>query len=125
MAKIFPIRISCRNFAAIALLMLSGAALAQARAGDDNVAPSPLAPLYAQFDEALAPRLIGADDAASRWILGRASTLEPDVQAREYAAAVAREPKELLFVASLAVACLRLPALPECTDRDPVGYWAA
>lgn len=125
MAKIFRIRISCRGVAVFALFALSGAALAQARAGDDNVVASPLAPVFAQFDEALAPRLIGADDAASRWIVGRSSALEPDVQAREYAAAVAREPKELLFVSSLAIACLRMPGLPECTERDPVGYWAA
>jgi hypothetical protein len=124
MATIFRIRISCA-LGAIASLLLSGAAVAQARAGDDSVAASALAPLYVQFDEALAPRLMGADDAASRWIVGRSSALEPDVQAREYAAAVAREPKELLFVSSLAVACLRMPGLPECTERDPVGYWAA
>src|SRR5688572_11017015 len=127
MTKIFPTWVTsrARGIVAIALLTASGAALAQARAGDDNVAPSALAPVFAQFDEALGPRLIGADDAASRWIVGRSSALEPDVQAREYAAAVAREPKELLFVSSLAIACLRAPSLPECTERDPVGYWAA
>ena len=108
------------------LLAISSAAFAQARAGDESTSvPSPLAPLYAQFDEALVPRLIGADDAASHWILGRSSTLEPDVQAREYAAAVARDPKEQLYLASLAVACLRAPGLPECADRDPVGYWVS
>jgi len=126
MTMIFRNCVSWRcGVAALAFASLSGGSLAQARAGDDNVAPSPLAPLYAQFDEALAPRLIGADDAASRWILGRSSALEPDVQAREFAAAVARDPRELLFVSSLAVICLRMPGLPECTERDPVGYWAA
>jgi len=120
-----PMSCAARVLVPLALFALSTSAFAQARAGDDNVAASPLAPLFAQFDEALAPRLIGADDAASRWILGRSSALEPDVQAREYAAAVARDPKEFLFVSSLAVACLRLPGLPECTERDPVGYWAA
>ena len=100
-------------------------ALAQARAGDDTVAPSRLAPLFVQFEETLAPRLIGADDAASRWISGRLSTLEPAAQARDYAAAAAREPRELLYVASLADACLRLPGLAECSDRDAVGYWAS
>jgi hypothetical protein len=101
------------------------AAFAQARAGDDTVAPSPLAPLFVQFEDALAPRLIGADDAASRWISGRLSTLEPAAQARDYAAAAAREPKELLYVASLADACLRTSGIAECADRDTVGYWAS
>jgi hypothetical protein len=114
-------------FGAIAIaIAASGSAFAQARAGDDNnVAPSPLAPVFAQFDEALVPRLIGADDAGSHWISGRLSALEPRAQGREYAAAVAREPKELLYVASLAVTCLRAPGLAECSERDPVGYWVA
>jgi len=98
---------------------------AQARAGDDPVRPSPLTPLFVQFEEALAPRLIGADDAASRWISGRLSTLEPAAQARDYAAAAAREPKELLYIASLADACLRTPGVAECADRDALGYWAS
>ena len=113
--------------AAIAALGPS-AADAQARAGDDGaVAASPLTPLYAQFDDALPPTLIGADDAASRWLSGRLSTLEPAVQIRDYAAAVAREPKEMLYVASLADACMGAGSAPpaECTDRDPVGYWAS
>lgn len=115
--------------AMLAMLALAGgspvAALAQARAGDESVAPSPLAPLFVQFEDALAPRLIGADDAASRWISGRFSTLEPLSQARDYAAAAAREPRELLYAASLAEACLRAPAIGECADRDAVGYWAS
>jgi hypothetical protein len=113
--------------AAVAALMPSGVR-AQAQAGDDAAAAaSPLAPLYAQFDETLPSRLIGADDAASRWLSGRLSALEPSAQIRDYAAAVAREPKEMLYVASLADACMGVGAmLPrDCTDRDPVGYWVS
>ena len=115
----------------LAFLLLSATfaapltAFAQARAGDDAAAASPLAPLFAQFDEALAPRLIGADDAASRWISGRLATLEPAEQARDYAAAAAREPKEMLYAASLAEACVRTPAAADCSDRDAVGYWVS
>lgn len=111
----------------MALSPVSPTAFAQARAGDAAAAPSPLAPLFVQFEEALAPRLIGADDAASRWISGRLSTLEPAAQARDYAAAAAREPKEMLYVASLADACLRAGSAPppECNERDAVGYWAS
>jgi hypothetical protein len=120
----------CNRVLAVALIAVCASspplpAFAQARAGDDPVAPSALAPLFVQFEDALAPRLIGADDAASRWISGRLSTLEPAVQARDYAAAAARDPKELLYVASLADACLRTPGIAECTERDAVGYWAA
>ena len=111
---------------AAAVFAISTAA-AQARAGDASTAASPLLPVFAQFEESLAPRLIGADDAASRWIAGRLATLEPDAQARDYAAAVAREPKELLFVASLAQACMPATASPppECNTRDAVGYWTS
>jgi hypothetical protein len=119
----------CRIPAAVAvvlaLLPASPMAVAQARAGDDPAAASPLAPLFVQFEEALVPRLIGADDAASRWISGRLSTLEPAAQARDYAAAAAREPKELLYVASLAETCVRTTGVAECSDRDAVGYWAS
>lgn len=115
---------------AVAVIAVSVPAIvqAQARAGDEvTPAPSTLAPLYAQFEDALSPTLIGKDDAASRWLSGRLATLEPAAQIRDYAAAVAREPKEFLYVASLADACMgagsTLP--PECTDRDPVGYWAS
>ena len=122
-----PLRSAVPGFlvVAAALSLASPGALAQARAGDDAAAPSRLAPLFVQFEEALAPRLIGADDAASRWISGRFSTLEPAAQARDYASAAAREPKELLYVASLADACLRAPAMPDCADRDAIGYWVA
>ncbi len=119
-----------RIAAIVAVAALSGTswnAFAQARAGDDASVPSALAPLFVQFEEALAPALIGADDAASRWLSGRLSTLDPAAQAHDYAAALAREPKEMLYVASLADACLRAGSAPapECADRDAVGYWAS
>lgn len=117
---------------ALAAVVLSALAApsavhAQARAGDDAaLAPSPLAAAFVRFEEALAPRLVGADDAASRWISGRLSSLDPAARTRDYAAAVAREPRELLYVASLAESCMGAPAsLPECNDRDVVGYWAS
>jgi hypothetical protein len=114
--------------AGAALAAIPVAAQSQARAGDDVAArPSPLAPAYERIGEALAQQVIGADDAASRWISGRLSSLEPQAQLRDYAAAVAREPKELLYVASLADACMRpySPLPVECGDRDTVGYWSS
>ncbi len=100
---------------------------AQARAGDDAaVAPSPFAAAFVRFEDALAPRLFGADDAASRWLSGRLSGLEPAARARDYASAVARDPGELLYVASLAETCMDATvALSDCGERDIVGHWAS
>ena len=105
----------------------AGGAMAQARAGDDAAAPSPLAPVYARLDEALAQKVVGADDAPGRWLSGRLSGFDLAMQARDYGAAAARDAKEPLYMASLADVCMRpaAPTPPECLARDPVGYWAS
>jgi len=117
------------SIAALALAAsLQGNALAQARAGDgEAVAASPLTATFARFDDLLAGRIAGADDAGGRWMLGRLASLDPVARARDYAAAFARDPKELLFVASFADACMRpvMPAFLECGERDIVGHWAS
>jgi hypothetical protein len=114
-------------FAGAAVLACSPAVLAQARAGDDTAAPSQLAAVYERFAESLIPRLVGAADAADRWILGRLSPLDPAAQVRDFAAAAARQPNELLYAASLADACMRpmAPVPADCAERDAVGYWAS
>lgn len=118
-----------RAFVVVAgLLSAAGPVFAQARAGDEaNPRPSPLAATWQRFDEALATRLPGADDAAGHWMLGRLSSLEPVVQSREFAAAFVRDPRERLFVASLADICMRpvQPTLLECGERDIVGHWVS
>lgn len=101
---------------------------AQARASDDDsYRPSALAPVYERIGEAIAQQVVGADDAASHWISGRLSSLEPAAQLRDYAAAFIREPREMLYVASFADACMRpyAPVPAECSDRDSVGYWSS
>ena len=105
----------------------TGEAMAQARAGDEATAPSPLVPAYSRLDEALAQKVVGADDAPGRWLSGRLSGFDLAAQAREFGAAAARDPKEPLYGASLADVCMRpaVPAPPECLARDPVGYWAS
>src|SRR5829696_3676043 len=114
---------------ALAAILCSVAAPAfpQARASDDDNRPSALAPVYERIGEAIAQQVIGADDAASHWISGRFASLEPAAQLREYAAAFAREPREMLYVASLADACMRTyaPVPAECGDRDSIGYWSS
>ncbi|MDH5285885.1 MAG: hypothetical protein OEX23_04540 [Betaproteobacteria bacterium] len=105
-----------------------GEALAQARAGDaDAVAPSPHAAAFARLEEAVAQKVVGADDAPSRYVSGRLSGFDVGAQARDYAAALALAPKEPLYMASLADACMR-PASPQpdqCGGRDPVAYFAS
>jgi hypothetical protein len=105
----------------------ASAAHAQARAGDDAAAPSPLVPAYSRLDEALAQQVVGADDAPGRWLSGRLSGFDLAAQARDYAAAAARDTREPLYAASLADVCMRpaAPAPPECVARDAVGYWAS
>jgi hypothetical protein len=105
----------------------AGGAMAQARAGDDAEAPTPLAPAYARLDEALAQKVVGADDAPGRWLSGRLSGFDLAAQARDYAAAAARDPKEPLYAASLADTCMRpaSPTPPECLARDAIGYWVS
>jgi len=116
------------RFAATALFCgLAQGALAQARAGDDAAAPSPLAPLFAKLDETLAQKVVGADDAPGRWLSGRLSGFDLAAQARDYGAAAARDTKEPLYAASLAEVCMR-PASPtpeECLARDAIGYWTS
>lgn len=103
-------------------------AAAQARAGDsDTPVPSPFAGAFARLEEAVAQKVVGADDAASRYVSGRLSGFDLGGQARDYALALARAPKEPLYMAALADACMRpaSPPPPECAERDPVAYFAS
>ncbi|GIK85719.1 MAG: hypothetical protein BroJett026_12000 [Betaproteobacteria bacterium] len=102
-------------------------ALAQARAGDDPPQASPFAGAFARLEEAVAQKVVGADDAASRYVSGRLSGFDLGGQARDYAAALARAPKEPLYMAILADTCMRpaSPAPPECAERDAVGYFTS
>jgi hypothetical protein len=121
-------RFPSTSIAALLALSLTCAidAHAQARASDGDAQSRPIAASFTRLEEALTPTLVGADDAASRWLLGRLESLDPAAKTRDYAAAVAREPRQMLYVASLADACMRgTGAMVECTERDPVGYWAS
>jgi hypothetical protein len=119
---------SLARLASLALALAAAqAAHAQARAGDDAAVPSPLAPLFTKLDEALAQKVVGADDAPGRWLSGRLSGFDLAAQARDFSAAAARDTKEPLYAASLADVCIRpaAPTPPECLARDAVGYWAS
>lgn len=111
----------------VAALAFPAVSLAQARAGDDVNAASPLASTYERIGDAISQQVIGADDAASHWLSGHLSSLEPIAQLKDFALALLREPKEMLYVASLADACMRMysPVPSECAERDVVGYWSS
>ncbi|HEX4882927.1 MAG TPA: hypothetical protein VFX05_02235 [Casimicrobiaceae bacterium] len=112
----------------VLLLATPLAAPAQSRAGDEPVAtPSPFAATFSRLEETIAQKVVGADDAPSRYVSGRLSGFDLAAQARDYAAALAAAPKEPLYMASLADTCLRptSPQLPECAERDPIAYFAS
>ena len=117
-----------RLVAAVAVLAATGEAHAQARVSDPaTTAPSPFAASFARLEAAVAQKVIGADDAPSRYVSGRLSGFDLGAQVSDYAAAQTRAPKEPLYMASLADACMR-PASPqplECAERDAVAYFAS
>jgi hypothetical protein len=114
--------------AAVLFAFSSGPLLAQARAGDDaNPKPSPFVEAFGRLELAVAQKVVGAEDAPSRYVSGRLSGFDLDAQARDFAFAQAQAPKEPLYMASLADTCMR-PASPqprECAERDAVGYFAS
>lgn len=103
-------------------------ARAQARAADDAAArPTPFAAAQARLEQAVAQKVIGADDAPSRYVSGRLSGFDLAAQVSDYAAAHARALNEPLYMAALADSCMRpaSPQPPECAERDAVGYFAS
>jgi hypothetical protein len=114
-------------FAVIAAITAISAAAQDRLADADNAPPSPLAPVLERLDGELRSASIGSDDAEGRWIAGQLERLDIEAEARDYAAAQARAPGEMLYAASLARTCTHRvrPGLPECDARDALGYWAA
>jgi len=123
-----PVAVRVRAVRRAAFALLVGAVAtgvgAQARLSDSESGnPSSLAPVLERLDEGLRQAVTSADDPGSRWISGQLETLDPAARARDFAAAAARAPGEMLYVASLARACLTrtVPGLPECDTRDAIA----
>jgi hypothetical protein len=119
---------AARSIVAVALALAAAGALAQARLSDDQAAAaSPLAPVLERLDDALRQAVTAGDDAASHFLSAELSTLDLVGQARDYAAAAARDPAEPLYAASLARLCAvrAHPSLPACDTRDSIAYWAS
>jgi len=79
-----------------------------------------------RVDEALRDRVLVRDDARARFIAAQLAYSEPFAFVRDLAAAFAREPREMLYLASLASACMErtLPVRPECATTDYVAQWS-
>jgi hypothetical protein len=130
MTIVLPAAARAVAVAALAAALSAGIAAradAQARLSDDALRrPDALAPALERLDEALRQRLTSADDAASLWMAGEFETLDPALRVRDFGAAAARAPTEMLFAASLARACVprTIPTLAECATRDSVASFA-
>ena len=68
-----------------------------------------------------------ADDADAAFVRGLQATMDPSARAAGFARAFELDPRRMLFLASLADACMTrtLPVVAECAALDPVSRWAA
>ena len=118
-----------RFIAAVPFAIVCNAAFAQSAghlSDTDTAAPSRWAPDAARVDEQIRLRVLSADDPRSHWIAGQFDTTDIASKVRNYAAARVTAPQEMLYVASLALACLQpvQPTLPECDAVDRLADWA-
>jgi hypothetical protein len=105
-----------------------GAAFAQTGSLPDGPRPPSLPEAaFERIDQALRDRVATADTADALFVRGLQATMDPGARVSGYAEAYRRQPSELLFLASLADACMvrTIPAWPECASLDPVSRWAS
>jgi len=79
-----------------------------------------------RLDAALRDSVLVRDDARARFIAAQFARTDPEAHVRDLAAAFAREPREMLYLASLASACMErtLPVRPECATTDYLSQWS-
>lgn len=117
-------RLALASFVAAAC----GAALAQtATVPDGPRTPSLSEVAFERIDLALRDRVATSDGADAHFVRGLQATMDPGTRIAGYAEAYRRQPAEMLFLASLADACMlrAVPAWPECAEFDPVSRWAS
>lgn len=114
---------------ALALLLAAvcSAPRAQAPGADGARIPSLPEAAFARIDEALRDRIAIADDADAHFVRGLQATMDPGTRVAGYADAWRRRPAEMLFVASLADACMvrAVPAWTDCAAVDPASRFAS
>lgn len=113
------------------LAALCGCALVAASAAQSLPESPPRPPTELEsagerLDAALRDRALVGDDARARFIDAQFARTDPEALVRGLAAAFAREPREMLYLASLASACMErtLPVRPECAATDYLAQWS-
>lgn len=89
-------------------------------------APTEFESAAERLDAALRDRVLVRDDARARFIAAQFARADPEALVQDLAAAFAREPREILYLASLASACIErtLPVRPECAATDYLAQWS-
>jgi hypothetical protein len=118
-----------RRFAAPLLLVIAFPLFAQTgnRMSDaTSEPPSRWAQDKESLDQALRAKALTASEPRDLWLAGQLDTVDPWAAANVLAQARSREPGEMIYVASLANACLAtLRPLPaECDAVDRLADWA-
>ncbi|CAG0964968.1 hypothetical protein BURK1_00915 [Burkholderiales bacterium] len=115
----------------LALLLAAACGAAQAQPSapfpDGPRIPSLPEAAFERIDQALRDRVASADGADAQFVRGLQATMDPGARIAGYADAWRRRPDEILFLASLADACMvrAIPSWPDCAALDPVSRWAA
>jgi len=79
-----------------------------------------------QLDAALRARALTVTDPRGLWVAGQLDTGDPASRVSAYAQARAQAPTEMVYLTSLALACLEpvQPRWPECDTTDRLADWA-
>jgi hypothetical protein len=118
---------------ALTWTLAAAVAGAQPAPTTDTVMPPPLAASERDRNDAVArvvqlleQRVLTADDANSHWIAAQFAKADPTAAAAHLKAAFEREPRNVLFLASLAFACARptSPVLAVCAATDYLSQWS-
>jgi len=89
-------------------------------------APTEFESTVERLNAALRDLVLVRDDARARFISAQFARADPETLVQDLAAAFAREPREPLYLASLAFACMErtLPVRPECAATDYLAQWS-
>jgi len=103
-----------------------GAIATAAEVAEPAAAPSRWAADIDRFDEELHLRLLAPSDARSHWVRAGLDKTDIASQVTHFAAARGQAPQDVLYLASLGVACMTptRPVLPECDAVDRLADWA-
>lgn len=80
-----------------------------------------------QFESDLDAALVSANDPASLWLRGLFTRTDDEARARDLSAAHRLAPRDIVFLASLALECQvnRIPRPAGCSENDWVAKWVS